>query len=148
MLNTTVPRRALLALATAMLVAAQPGASLPARQANAPGGAGQTAAPAASDKPEQKTAAAPAAQRPVLRTTTRLVQVSVIAHDGHGDPISDLTQEDFRLFDNGTEQKIDFFSKDSSEIRTENLPALPADTWSNRATSRGGALPVNLTIVL
>src|SRR5208282_2292226 len=58
-----------------------------------------------------------------------------------------LTQEDFRLFDNGQEQKISFFSKDSSEVRAGSAPTLPPDTWSN-VSSRKGGTPVNLTVIL
>jgi VWFA-related protein len=59
----------------------------------------------------------------------------------------DLTQKDFRVFDNGQEQKIAFFSKDSSEENSTGRSPLPHNTWSNRAGGRGG-VPVNLTVVL
>ena len=146
MLDRWALRCALLAVAVALLLAAQPGASRPAPQGNPAGGAGQTATPQAPAKPAEPASSTPPAT-PVVRITTRLVQVSVVAHDGHGNPIADLTQEDFRLFDNGQEQKIAFFSKDSSEVRAGSAPTLPPDTWSN-VSSRKGGTPVNLTVIL
>lgn len=82
--------------------------------------------------------------------TTRLVQVSVVAHDGHGKPIEDLTKEDFRVFDNGKEVQVEFFSKEAARVLAEAPEAAAAPgappVWSNLAT-RGGT-PVNLTILL
>ena len=39
----------------------------------------------------------------VLKASTRLVQVSVIAQDGKGQPIVDLKKDDFRIKVNGKE---------------------------------------------
>jgi hypothetical protein len=41
------------------------------------------------------------APQPVIRTSTRLVQVNVIVRDKNG-PVSDLAQDDFKVFDKGT----------------------------------------------
>jgi VWFA-related protein len=146
MWNTTTLRRALLTIAAAILMAAQPGASRPEPQMKSTPGSSQTPTPQAPPQPAERSKAARPAT-PVIRVTTRLVQVSVVAHDGHGNPVADLAQEDFRLFDSGQEQKITFFSKDSSEVRAGATPALPADTWSNVSNEKGGT-PVNLTVIL
>ena len=46
--------------------------------------------------------AAPANQEtPTLRVTTRLVQVNVIVKDKQGNPVTDLTRDDFTLLDQG-----------------------------------------------
>jgi VWFA-related protein len=45
-----------------------------------------------------------------LRTTTTLVQLSVVAHDANGNAVKDLKKEDFQVFDNGKEQEIAVFS--------------------------------------
>lgn len=37
----------------------------------------------------------------VIRSTTRLVQMSVVAQDKQGRPVVDLKSEDFEVFDNG-----------------------------------------------
>lgn len=102
--------------------------------------ASQQAAPGAATP-----AAAQTAEPPTLRTTTRLVQISVVAHDKHGTPLPDLTEHDFRVFDNGQEQKIAFFSKESSELTAGSAPALPPNTWSN---AHHNGVPVNLSIIL
>lgn len=46
----------------------------------------------------------------VLKYTTRLVLVDVIATDHKGSPVTDLKKEDFTLEEDGKEQQIDVFS--------------------------------------
>jgi VWFA-related protein len=91
----------------------------------------------------------------VLRVTTRLVQISVVVHDKSAMPIRDLTKEDFALFDKGQEQKIVFFSKETSEAPRINAAPLEPGVVSNRFanfTSNGekhlAALPNSLTVIL
>ena len=91
----------------------------------------------------------------VLRVTTRLVQISVVVHDKNGMPVRDLTKEDFALFDKGQEQKILFFSKETSEAPRVNAPPLEPGVVSNRFanyTSEGqkhlAAIPASLTVIL
>ena len=43
---------------------------------------------------------------PAIRTTTRLVQLNVVVLDNHKRSVSDLSQADFEVFDNGREQKL------------------------------------------
>ena len=47
---------------------------------------------------------------PVLRANTRLVVVDVVAIDSKGDPVPDLTADDFTLMEDGKPQKISGFS--------------------------------------
>lgn len=47
-----------------------------------------------------------------LRTAVELVVVPVTAKDRHGNLVTDLTREEFRLFENGQEQPIRYFSID------------------------------------
>src|SRR5215831_14973162 len=91
----------------------------------------------------------------ILRVTTRLVQISVVVHDKNGMPVRDLTKEDFALFDKGQEQKILFFSKETSEASRVNAPPLEPGVVSNRFanyTSEGqkhlAAIPASLTVIL
>ena len=51
------------------------------------------------------------AQNPVFQAETRIVEVAIVARDSKGDPVNDLTADDFRVFDNGVEQKIQSFDK-------------------------------------
>jgi VWFA-related protein len=94
-------------------------------------------------------------ETPVIKVTTRLVQVNVVVHNKKGEPVRDLTKEDFVLFDKGQEQKIMFFSKESSEALPTNLPPLAPGVVSNRYTnftSRGekhlAPIPTSLTVIL
>ena len=56
----------------------------------------------------------PALNQPVLRVTTRLVQINVIAQDKKGKPVTDLTLDDFSIKDEGKDQKISLFSLETS----------------------------------
>ena len=47
---------------------------------------------------------------PVLRTSTRLVQLNVVVLDKDNHPVSNLTLTDFHIYDNGIEQKLVHFS--------------------------------------
>ena len=46
----------------------------------------------------------------VIRTTTNLVEVRVVAEDRHAKPIADLQKSDFEILDNGQRQTIRFFA--------------------------------------
>ena len=46
-----------------------------------------------------------------LRSTSRLVDVNVVAYDKAGHPVTDLKASDFTLYDNGAAQQIRFFSQ-------------------------------------
>jgi VWFA-related protein len=52
---------------------------------------------------------------PLLSVTSRLVQVSVVARDKSGQPVRDLTRDDFTIFDNGHPQKVAVFSLDVAD---------------------------------
>jgi VWFA-related protein len=100
-----------------------------------------------------QTAAAPAAppttaaeQQPqVIHSATRLVQVTVVVQNKHGQPVIGLNENSFTLLDNGKPQKIAFFSA--------NAPApahphpLPANTFTNRADLQGRE-PGATTVIL
>jgi VWFA-related protein len=90
-----------------------------------------------------------------IRVTTRLVQVNVVVLNKKGEPVDDLTEKDFTLFDKGQEQKIAFFSKEGSESSPTNLPPLAPGVVSNRYanyTSGGqthlALLPTSVTMIL
>src|SRR5262249_57806817 len=54
------------------------------------------------------------APAPVFRSSTRLVQVNVVVHDKHGQPVTDLKKEDFTVLEHGKPQAISFFEMDSA----------------------------------
>src|SRR5258708_7849206 len=120
---------AFLLLAAPTLSSAQPpapSASQTASQSPAPPAqaAGQANAQVASE---------PAA---VLKVTTRLVVVDVVATDRKGLPLTDLKAEDFSLQEEGTEQKVRVFSfQQPSQVAATPAPVkLPANMVSNVPT--------------
>ena len=74
---------------------------------------------------------------PIVRVTTRLVEVSVLVHDKKGISVSGLTKDDFELLDNGKPQQIGLFSEKSSHPLTGKSIALPSGTFSNRPAYQG-----------
>jgi len=89
---------------------------------------------------------------PVLRATTRLVQLNVIVEDRHGKAVGGLRPEDFQLLDNGKPQKIALFVSE----RERNASAAAAggaqvkaaaNVFENRAEA-GETSPGFVTVVL
>lgn len=54
---------------------------------------------------------APNADRPKFGTSTAAVVVDVIVRDKKGNPVADLTKDDFEVFENGTVQKVIDFER-------------------------------------
>jgi VWFA-related protein len=74
----------------------------------------------------------------ILRSETRLVQLSVIAVDRKGHAVENLKKEDFILFDNGKPQSLALFSSqsetapDASPAVGEAKTTLAANVFDNR----------------
>jgi VWFA-related protein len=90
---------------------------------------------------------APQEPQQTLSVTTRLIELSVVAETEDGRPAFGLHQEDFTLQDNGQQQKIAFFSVESTKGRRPPSGAVPPNVFSNRF-ERLGSYPVNATVVL
>ncbi len=92
--------------------------------------------------------AALTAQEPLIKTTTRLVQVSVIAKS-HDQPAAGLTQDDFKVLVDGHPQKIAFFSAVSSTDHGTPAPAptSPAKTFTNVAPQSQSANAVTVVLL-
>jgi len=60
----------------------------------------------------------------ILHVTTRLVDVSAVVLDKHGNPVPDLKKEDFEVFDDGKRQDIRLFSSSAagSPVSTADAP--------------------------
>jgi VWFA-related protein len=87
-----------------------------------------------------------APQPPVIRSTTHLVQVTVVVQDEKGNSISGLREEDFAIFDQGRKQDVAVFTaKDSDEMRAAHV--FPANVFTNRYNLREHD-PGNVTVVL
>ena len=104
---------------------------------------GLLAAPQATAAPNTTAAN----QQPeVIRSSTRLVQLSVIAQDAKGEPLTGLQKEDFTVLDEGKPQKIAFFSCGTPAPSTPPA-ALPFNVFTNRSDLRGED-PGAVTVIL
>ncbi len=74
----------------------------------------------------------------VIRSTTRLVQMSVVAQDKQGRPVVDLKREDFEVFDNGKRCPISVFVVEGPAIISQPQP-VPRHTFTNQYVSETGA---------
>jgi VWFA-related protein len=89
----------------------------------------------------------------VLKSTTRLVQVSVIVDDGKGQPVADLKKENFQLKVGGKVQPISVFAVDSATASTgspalsHNDRPLPPNVFTNRL-ERNAGVASGVTIIL
>lgn len=72
----------------------------------------------------------------VLKVTTRLVVVDVVATDGHGRAVTDLKPEDFTITEDGKRQEVRVFSFHHPPLAratsaAEKAPKLPPNVFSN-----------------
>jgi len=90
------------------------------------------------------------AQQPTFRSGVRLVNVNVIAHDNAGQPVKNLTATDFRIYEDGKEQKIEVFAIEADRLAptpsaaSSSTPSTPA-VFSNRLAERTGG---GVTVIL
>src|SRR4051794_12988223 len=84
--------------------------------------------------------------QPVFRTGTRLVEVHVVVRDKQG-PLTDLTERDFELYDQGHPQKIAFVRRVMPPAPDPGAAALPAGVVSNRTDASGNDVG-NVTAIL
>jgi VWFA-related protein len=86
------------------------------------------------------------ADQPVIRVNTHLVEVGVVAQSKNG-PVTDLTQDDFQVFDRGKLQKIAVFQKNGALRSGQPLAPASPDVFSNRSQARPDS-PPGVTIFL
>ena len=101
----------------------------PAQQATPPAAPAAPAAAGDTAHPEEST---PQAKTHTIRTTVELVNVPVTAKNSRGQPVIDLNKEDFKVYEDGVEQTITHFERETS---TPLRIGLILDT-SNTARSR------------
>jgi VWFA-related protein len=95
----------------------------------------------------QKPQSQPSAPQP-LRVTSRLVQVTVTVQDEDGHPVTGLTKDDFKIFDQGKPQQIAAFSAQTSHITANaSAPASP-NFFSNRTELPADSQPPLTVIVM
>jgi VWFA-related protein len=80
----------------------------------------------------------------ILRSTTRLVQMSVVAQDKQGHPVLDLQREDFRLLDDNKPREIRVFNLNATHAKPR--PSAGARVYSNANDERSG--PTAITIIV
>ncbi|HEY2353021.1 MAG TPA: VWA domain-containing protein [Candidatus Acidoferrum sp.] len=97
-----------------------------------------TAGAAPQNQGDPRSAANVATQQPqVIRSATRLVQVSVVVQAKNGAPITGLKQANFTLLDNGKPQQVAFFSANAPAPLAARPHPLPGNVFTNRAELKG-----------
>ena len=87
------------------------------------------------------------AQDAVIRSTTRIVQVSVIVKDKSGQPVTGLKREDFSISDGGKDEKIQLFSMETNDPPpAQKQEKLPPGTYTNRLTN--STAPHSVSVIL
>jgi VWFA-related protein len=81
-----------------------------------------------------------------LRVTAHLVQANVIVNDKHGKPITGLSQKDFTILDNGSQQKISVFAAQTNLPSVPSNP-LPQGIYTNRPEEQTN-IPTSVTVIL
>jgi Ca-activated chloride channel family protein len=104
-------QRAILAgLALAALLAAAGALGTPAQETTPP--AAPAAAPAGSDPTHQEESPV-SATRSHIRVRVEVVNVPVTALNKRGVPVIDLTKDDFQVFEDGVQQSIRYFNRET-----------------------------------
>src|SRR5947207_4257744 len=91
-----------------------------------------TLASAAQNQPPQNQPGQVGVTDSVLKTTTRLVIVDVVATNGKGEPVSDLRLQDFKVLENGKQQEVKVFDFQHPDQATASS-AFPHSSFSLRA---------------
>jgi VWFA-related protein len=97
----------------------------------------QTQTPKPSPMPQQ---VQPADEEDVVRITTNLIQIDAVVVDKNGKPITDLSAEDFEIFENDKPQKITNFSF----ITVEPAPTAIAETPKKPVDKNAPPIPAKL----
>jgi VWFA-related protein len=82
-----------------------------------------------------------------IRSTARLIQLSVVVQDKHGNPVTGLKKDDFVILDEKKPQTIQVFSVQTNQLPVTSPPALPPDFYTNRVRERA-AVPTGITVIL
>lgn len=103
--------------------------SIAARQAPAPAPTQKQQAPAPQGQaPAQPAGDQPAPPQPTFRAGINLVRVDCIVTDKKGQPVTDLKQSDFQVWEDGTPQEVTSFKLFKIDALTATAPARPIRT--------------------
>jgi VWFA-related protein len=74
---------------------------------------------------------------PSLRTGTQIVMVDVIVTDDHSNPVPNLQQRDFKVYENGREQTVSLFEEHSmaAAAAPAAMPKLPPNVYTDFPTA-------------
>lgn len=86
-------------------------------------------------------------ETPVFRTTTRLIELSVVVLDRNGNPVTDLKKDEIEVQEKGKRREIAFFRFEGGPEPDRKPAPLPLQTFSNRPEYTSGA-PRNITAVV
>lgn len=93
----------------------------------------------------------PGTQKPAspseIKVTSRVLQVSVLAHDKDGNPVTNLGQGDFTIYDNGHPQPIQYFNIISGTLPSAPHLDIPPGFFTNDP-ARNAGVPANVVIIL
>lgn len=93
----------------------------------------------------------PAGSQVTLRSVTRLVQITVVAQDHQGHPVTDLGRDDFLLFDSGEPREIKVFTVDRGDRGPSAVAVAGAGAsehvFTNTAPERSGATGVTVILL-
>ena len=94
-----------------------------------------------------QTAPTPNPQAPAtFRSNVRVVLLDVIVTDPNGNPVTGLTESDFRIFEDNKQQKIASFQEhNGAPITMADPPAMPKNVYTNYpAVKRADAINIIL----
>jgi len=83
---------------------------------------------------------------PTFRTGTTLVEFTVVARDGEGNPVTDLNKEEIEVADKGRRREVAFFRFEGASQTRESAPLSPGE-FTNRAEYTKGP-PRNITAIV
>jgi len=91
---------------------------------------------------------APAGPDNTIRVTSRIVYVDVVVHDSSGHLVRGLTQNDFKVLEDGKPQQIDYFVAHSYDIATAHPvpPPSHSKTDFSNVPANGPAGSVNMIL--
>ena len=101
---------------------------------------GSSLATQQNPSPDQKADLADQPQT-VIKTTTRLVIVDVVAHNDKGNPVTDLKSQDFAVLENGKPQQVKVFNFQSHTTASAKT-AQPVPTIASGVVTNIPAYPV------
>ncbi len=85
---------------------------------------------------------------PVLRVSSRVVQLNVIVQDKDGQPVTDLTKNDFTILDQGRPERISSFVLQTDQMTATASPKSAENEFSNRFLEGDGKSSITTVILL